>query len=271
MGEPDVTFQPIDPLRTILQRGWLVVAAGILGALVGLGLSRFLPARYESGAAIAISLDYGRTEPLELVVEDRALDRVWQLFTSDQTLQGALALLDDREGADPAWEDLEALREHTRLDARLSRWELIGIHRDPERAAAIASAWSEVALERLERAYAHAWNAVEIQGQPFDVNCLQLITGEPPEAIWECLALGPELTEAEIAALRREIEASHGVLPILQFEQVSTAQLPERPVARARGLLVLSGGGIGWVLGMMLALARGRGSVGKEEDPASAL
>lgn len=238
----------------LAQRWPILLAAFLAGCLAGLLFSLVTPPIYQSTAAIAINIDYGRTQPLELIVEDRALDRVWQLLVSDETLLLTLERLQSSEGADEAWESLSALRSHVRLEQRLSRWELHGIHRDPRSAAAIANAWAATSLEQLQQAQMHAWNAVQLQGAPFLVQCFALYpAGVAPDALWECVASGPELTSEAVDVLRAEVEASHGILPNLAYELTESAAVPEKPVLWSRGLLVLAGGIAGLAAAMILS------------------
>jgi hypothetical protein len=83
------------------------------------------------------------------------------------------------------------------------------------------------------------------------VQCFALHpAGVAPDALWECVASGSELTSEAVDALRAEVEASHGVLPNLSYELTESATVPEKPVLWSRGLLVLAGG----ISGLAVAL-----------------
>ena len=236
---------------------WLIVA-GLAGAIVGLVFSLLFPARYEAISAIAINIDYGRTEIFELVVEDRILDRIWQLAVSDETYLETKSILDASVGRLDAWATIDHLRKHTRLDARLSRWEFIGIEENPTIAKEISNAWSTTFHKRLDEAYDHAWRAVTLQGVTFDVSCVELLTGVEGEYFWQCISLGPDITEDDADQLRAEIEASHGILPLLSYEHIQEASVPDRAVLWPRGLMIFSGGVIGFIIGLIYVLTRSK-------------
>jgi uncharacterized protein involved in exopolysaccharide biosynthesis len=240
----------------------------MLGAVGAFIFSLLVPPRYEAAAAVAVSVDYTRTEPLELVVEDRALDRVWQLAVSDESIQQAAQQLGAKLGPGEAWASGESLRAHTRLDARLSRWEFIGIHRDPSLSAEIANAWMDTVVERLDEAYDHAWEAALLQGAVFDVTCLGSQDGNPEASLWECVAVGPEITPDQVQRLREEIEASHGILPIFSYEIVEWATPPTKAVLWPRGLLLLAGTMSGFLIGVLLTIAKA-GLPHTPRDPSS--
>ncbi|NIM95450.1 MAG: hypothetical protein GTO18_17270 [Anaerolineales bacterium] len=251
----DYAFSQNDLLERFLKRWYWPVGLGILGALVAFIFSLIVPPRYESAAILAVNIDYGRTEPLELVVEDRALDRVWALVTSDETLEEVTERLVEVYGESEDWGSVDALRKHIRLDGRLSRWELYGIHQNPELAASIANTWLEVTLSRLDEAMEHAWKAVAIQGAKFDVTCVNLLYGQPAEAQWNCIATGPDTPPEAIEELKAEIIASKGILPILSYEPIQQAVYPTQPVLWPRGLLIVAGALAGFIVGVVAALS----------------
>lgn len=239
----------------MLHRWLWLIAASLIGAVAAFVFSLLIPPRFETEAAIAVNLDYGSLEPLELVVEDRVLDRVWQLMVSDETLLQTQALVESKLSEAEIWDSLPSFRAHTRLDARLSRWELIGIHNQPEIAREIANSWMIIVLQRLDAASEHAWNAAQIEGIHFDVQCISQLSGQSESLLWNCILLKDDVTEDEFLRFRAEFERSHGILPILTYEAVHEAVLPERPVLWGRGLSVLLGGITGFVIGVILVLS----------------
>lgn len=234
-------------------RGWIwIVIMGGIGAIIGFAISFILPPKYEAAASILVNLDYGMTEPLELVVEDRILDRVWHLIISDETYAQTIDELLTSQGENKAWASIEELRENTRLDARLSMWELIGLNSNPEIAVIIANAWRDVTLHRLDEAMDAAWNAQTIQDVMFNVACVEKLVVEKWDDVLNCVAFGPELSDESIKGLRQELAASHGILPIINHEPGQLATMPEHPVLWPRGIFILSGGMIGFIVGFII-------------------
>jgi hypothetical protein len=131
---------------------------------------------------------------------------------------------------------------------------LIGIHPDPSIAVEIANAWRSVTLDRLDAAYEHAWNAYSIQGVAFDVECVKLLTEESSHNLWTCVNSGPGVTKEDEESFRSEIEASLGILPIIEYEPVQLATPPDSPVLWPRGLMTFFGGTLGFVIGISLLL-----------------
>ncbi len=241
-----------------------MVVGTALGSLFGLLFSIAFPAQYQATASLAVNIDYGLAAPLELIVEDRALDRVYQLITSDATLGAVIEELESSQGQAEAWASLPALRQQVRLDQRLARWDLIGFSDDPVTAAAIANSWADIALARLEEAREHSRTAAQMQGTPYLVECIGLLApATTKKTLWQCVASGPEIDPSTVEALDREIEAGHGILPNLSFELVQSAQPPSGPALWGRGALVLAGG----LLGLLVAAVTGI-VLGPREDPA---
>ncbi len=276
--DQDMSLQPesfdiSDPLNRFLNNWIWLLASAVLGVIVGLIFSMFFPARYEAGSSFAVNIVYGVVDQLELVVEDRVLDRVWQLATSDETFHEAKAILDGTVGTLDEWNSVETLRKHTRLDARLSRWELIGIHTDPAIAVEIANTWRTVTLNRLDEAYKHAWNAYSIQDIAFDVECVHLLAAQSTDRLWTCVNTGPGVSPESIQLFRDELDASRGILPILHYEPIQLATLPENPVLWPRGLMMFFAGTIGIIVGGFLILLKpnylDRNAIAENIDPKS--
>ena len=242
---------------------WQYLLGGLLiGGLLAYVFTLIFPARYQGTAAIAVNIDYGLTAPLELVVEDRALHRAYQLLTSDATLSELLGQLQSSGNWEAEIDGVQGIRQEIRLDQRLARWELQAFSEDPQVAALIANTWASVALDRLDEAREHARAAAQLQGLPYLVDCLALLP-EPasPEVLWQCVASGPEV-EPEIAdELRREIDASHGILPNLSFELIEAAHAPADPVLWGRGTLILAGGLLGLILAAATSVVLGSGEL----------
>ena len=249
------SFEPTDLIAKLVHRWIWLIASSLLGAAAAFIFSLLIPPRYETEAAIAVNLDYGNLEALELVVEDRVLDRVWQLMVSDETLLQTQTRVESELQPAEKWNSLESFRAHTRLDARLSRWELIGIHNQPEIAQRIANAWMFVVMQRLDEAYEHAWNAAQIEGVNFEVTCISMLSAQNEAVLGDCILSKDDVSEEDLLRFRAEFEASRGILPILSYEAVHEATLPERPVLWGRGLSVFFGGTAGFVIGVLLIFA----------------
>jgi capsular polysaccharide biosynthesis protein len=252
MSEDKLSFQVSHVFQQALERWISILGFGVLGSIIAFGMSFLLHPRYEASAAIAVSVDYGRTEIDSLVTEDRVLDRIWQLMVSDETFEQVVEELIASYGEREEWASIAVFRDHARLDARLSRWEMIGIHSDPDLASAIANAWQDVNLRRLNDAMEHAWEAQSLQGVSFEIGCVNLLTGEELESLYHCVTIGPGVSPEVIDVLKEEISASHGIHPGTSYEKIHKATPPQRPSLWSRGLLVLSGGIMGVIIGIML-------------------
>jgi hypothetical protein len=199
---------------------------------------------------LPISIDYGRTQPLELIVEDRLLDRVWAHFTSDIVVNDAVARLAEVRGEAAPLMTADAFRANSRLEARLSRWTFIGSSSIPGEAADMANAWADAAATALETALDHAWRAVELQRGTFYATCIQLLEVPTRTGFWECFSRGPNVDADQVVTLRAEIEAAHGISPMLSHEPVERAIPPSGPVVYERGWLIMAGTLIGLLSGI---------------------
>lgn len=236
----------------------ILLAFGLLGAFMGFGVSDVRKPRYEAAAKMGINIQYGVIEPLELVVEDRAQNRVADVILSDSTLMQILDNVSQTVRQEQGWNDPADLRQSLRLDRGLASWGFVARNQDPVLAAQISNLWMDFSLAELERAQDHAWQAVALMGdEPFHLECDEyLLTSEPTESYaWRC-DLDPITLDSEALSgeLRTEIDLSRGILPVFSFEALNAAEVPQTPVLYGRGVLLLSGAFIGLFVGLWFLL-----------------
>lgn len=237
----------------LIDRWPVVFVAGVAGGLLALAVSLLLRPRYEAFSSLNVSVNYGRTPPLELIVEDRALGRAEDLLVNPATVEKVHGALVDRFGENPAWSSSQDLRTSMRVDRMLAEWRLVVAGPDPEAAATVANIWAEVGLAELDAATDHGWAALQLQSAPIVVACAELLVGAPLESFWECLAAGPNLSPEKVARLREEVRLSHGVLPVLSFEPGGEATAPAMPIVWSRSQLIVSGMLAGLLAGCLVA------------------
>lgn len=240
------------------QYWWVILLCAVIGAVGGYIWSRLNPPLYEASAILEVGVDYGRTEPMDAVVQQHALDRVRSLLLSDETLEGALILLEGGTEAPISAEDLDDLRSKIRLTERGSSWGLYVIDTIPAKSSELANAWAESAQAQLESAIYHAWRVQELQDVFFQVGCtLTAVEGEDsPTAKWVCVETQPEIDPDKLAQdIQAEANLSKGILPSFSFGVSQEARVPETPVVRGRGTLILAGAIVGGCLGLAASVA----------------
>jgi hypothetical protein len=242
-------------------RRWpLIVGIGLIGAVFGFLLSLVFRPRYEAKATMAVNIHYGITEPLELVVEDRALNRVAAIIQSDTVIQGALNSLEATIRSQRGWMEAADLWQVLRLDRRLAEWDLVAIDVDPVIAANLAQAWAEAALPVLDEAAEHALRAVALMADNhFEVGCVPTseLVGDIEILDLFCCIQTEDLDSEKLSdELRKEITLSRGMMPNISYELIREARPPTDPVIWARGSLILSGALIGLILGFWWVVIR---------------
>ena len=247
------------PISSALARGWAFIAVcALTGSLAGFAFSVLSPAKYIAEATLGVTINYGVTQPLELVVEDRALNRVSALLGSDETLNEILERLSDEVKQSRELSEVSDLREIMRLEQRLAEWGLTAMDRDSAVAADIAQLWAVVSIEALDEAVNHSWRAIGLIQGPFDVQC-DTLRGSNTGGSWDCNVVPMGISKEALAgALRTELELSRGILPNLSYELLRSATPPVRPVVRERGTLVLAGAVLGLLAGSVFVVIRTR-------------
>ncbi len=256
----------LEPFLALFMRRWpALLALGLLGLLAGFALSFIQKPRYEAEAMMGINIQYGVIEPLELVVEDRAQNRVADIILADSTLLVLLENIEQSVRQEQGWQYPADIRQVLRLDRGLSAWGFVVMHNDPALAAQVSDLWMEISLAELVEAQNHAWQAVALMGEEsFQLECDQyLLSSEPVETYATRCDLEPVSLDAEALAgqLRTEINLSRGILPVFSFEALKAAEVPDSPAVYNRGVLLLSGALSGLLIGIWIVLALPRREV----------
>ncbi|HMK08198.1 MAG TPA: hypothetical protein VK449_04115 [Anaerolineales bacterium] len=253
-------FIPGEGYRRLVDRWYLLVVGGLVGALLGLLVSLMRPPLYEASAVISLAVDRTRAQIPDTITVRQAYDRVRGLLLADDILDQAVALAGANDGAQTPEATAAALRRRLRLSEEPEGWELTVISPSGQEAERLAQAWADSAIEGLTQATAHAIRAAEWQKVLFEASCA-LATAEPGSSgdTWRCTSApaqgNPEALPASILA---EVEASRGILPVLNYSMLRGSQGTGHPVTWDRGTMVLGGALIGFLLAAWVVAARKR-------------
>lgn len=252
LGEKTLLRREIDPheiFRVLFQSWYWLIVAMLIGGLIGLGITRLRPPRYQASAVLRIDLVGEEYHQLGWTWKRDILSPVRVLLLGDETLMQTLA----SQGKNGDERSAAELREDLRLNDLESEWFLGAIHTEPDEAAHIANAWSSIALSELEETTSQATRAAKIAAQLETAGC---VLRGAHGAAWDC---PPEWGGVEVASLIEQWEsafaASHGIPPELEFELIREATAPRQPIYWGRGAIILSASLLGGVVGVGIVLA----------------
>lgn len=231
---------------------WLGVAGiMILGALVGLVLSFFLPPKFEAASRLTTNLEVVTNTNVTEIMVDAQVDIVGTLIFHPDVIAKVRESLADQGLTYTATE----LTRKTKIERQLMSTLIKVRDIDPEVASLIATTWAEKAYDRLQEAYPHALALSEAKAsQAMLTGCLEDTT---KQNLPFCQALTPEsakqlISETENVILQ-ESPLSLGLTGELNISQFQPAPIPARPIAFQRSILILAGALAGLVLALLLA------------------
>jgi hypothetical protein len=253
-------FDLVEGYRNFLARWLWVLAAGLLGACVGLAVSYVRPPSYEASAVIGIVIDRNRADVPDDITVRQAYDRVRALLLADDTLDAALALGGQAPAAGTESQARAAFRDRLRLVEKPDGWELVVLGTDSREVERLAQAWADVSLDQIKRASLHAIRAADWQHVMYEASCRLgpgATAADPARFLCKSAppAGGADTLPASILA---EVEASRGILPVLVYSALRGSSGTAWPVLWGKGSLVLGGAVVGLVLGTVLAMTRKR-------------
>ncbi len=230
---------------------WLGVAGIMLvGALIGLVLSFFLPPKYEATARLTTNLEVVTGTNVTEIMVDAQVDIVGTLVFHPDVVERVRQSLAD-EGMTYITTDL--IRK-TKIERQLMSTIIKVRDTDAEVAALIATTWAEEAYGRLTEAYPHALALSQAKAtQAMLTGCIKDAT---KQALPFCQSLTEEKTEQLLSETKsiilQESPLSLGLTGELNVSQYQAALIPDRPIAFQRSILILAGALAGLVLALIL-------------------
>ena len=230
---------------------WLGVAGiMVLGALVGLIISLFLPPKFEATAKLTTNLEVVTGTNVSEIMVDSQVDLVGTLLLHSDVVEMVRQSLED-QGVNYTVAELTG---RTKIERQLMSTLIKVRDNDPEMAALIATTWAEKAYERLNEAYTHALSLSQAKAtQALLTVCIKDTT---KQALPFCQSLTEEkAAELAVEAKRiilQESPLSLGLTSELNISQYQAALTPDRPIAYQRSTLILAGALAGLVLALIL-------------------
>lgn len=227
-----------------------IAAIMLLGALVGLILSLFLPPKYEATAKLTTNLEIVTGTNVTEIMVDSQVDLIGTLVFHQDVINQVIKSLDEEGLSYTANE----LTQKTQIERQLMSTLIKVRDIDPKVASLIATTWAEKAYERLSEAYPHGLALSEAKAsQAMLTGCL---VDTSKQNLPFCQALTPEKaeqlrSEAESVILQ-ESPLSLGLTGELNISQYQPAPIPERPVAFQQSILILAGAVVGLVIALLL-------------------
>lgn len=140
-------FDPIEHFYTYLRLWWLILAAALLGGLVGFIYSQTHAPVYEAVATYMVEIDLEKVplEELDFYYIDLALATTQGALTSNEVLSEIYAEA-ARLGQDTSQWDLLA---NTSIERRHAFWELRFRHPNPEFAQTLVNHWAAIGYQAM--------------------------------------------------------------------------------------------------------------------------
>lgn len=246
------SFIPLRSLQNALRFWWLIFVLMVAGGLFGFFMSSVRPPLYEATGRFPISIDFVSTGPMTQYEEDVALNAVAAVLYSSQLIDDIVARAVEQGISTSAAE----LRAAAVLERKVSDWDLRLRMTDPVRAGQLASLWIDLGQEKLQERFRNAQEAENLRRVLRSLeNCLQQASVSEP-AVPSCTAERLPEIQADLERVGQAyIEAlagSQSISPALRIGPAVYTGVSTRPVMHDRGLLVLAGSMLGFLLGISL-------------------
>ena len=240
-------------LQRSIASWYVILLAGLVGAIIGWVISLSRPPLYQASAFIEYAVDYSRTAHMDDITVHQAYEQVRRMLLADETLKAALDATPKMGGEELVFTDVPALRSQIQLSRYPGGFELSVFGQDPQQSATAVNSWAEVALQETEMAMEHAIRAAEYQSKIYKAGCkLTPDPGGSDRVVWKCSSGQPDVDPDDLTdGFLNEIKQTRGILPIFTFSLLQEAQVPTDPIAWNRGSFVLAFALVGLLLGFI--------------------
>ena len=227
-----------------------VIIFMLLGALIGLMLSFFIPPVYEAVSIITTNMEISPTGTVNELMYDSQINYISHLAYHLPVLE-ELFYLEAEKGH--YLNNIEFVHEDTSVERALMNTILKYRHTDPVIAARVVTTWGKLLYDALLKAYPHGVLVSEAKSRldriDSCVNCENA----------NLTAFCANLTEEDIARINEEAkqtilvetELSLGLTREINISSYQPAFVPEKPLRFTRGSLILSGNFIGLLLAIV--------------------
>ena len=246
----DADYHPAFLTGKPVGQWWIIAAAMILGALIGLGASYLLRPVYQAAFTVTTSVKLADNPEINEFMVDSAIFHIGDLAISQNVIDKVIEA-EKNQGLDLTQADLIRI---STIERQVTSTYIKIEWNDPQTAAQIANTWGTIFYSALQEGSRQAVIADELtKTQTILQNCLAGIAPVPPIAD-SCTASKSDLQtlldqNADKIATAKNL--SLGLYPQLTVDAYQEAVVPSSPVLRTRGWLVTAGTAIGLILALI--------------------
>lgn len=230
---------------------WIIALSMIGGALIGFAISQYIPPVYEAVFKVTTNVNLKNDPNITEFMMDNSILHVGELaFQPDVLAQviaeeegrGIILTVDDFIG-------LSSVERRATTTLLKVRWN------DPEIASQIANTWGIIFFNSLQDAYEQAIIAEDLSRYQSSLeNCLsttQESSTSKPYCGFDLDKLDEEIAE-NASRIAQAKSLSLGLYPELYVSEYQESDIPDVPLFYNRGLLIIAGAAIGFLIASVL-------------------
>lgn len=241
-------FSPRQLMFEKIHMWWLPFGLALLGALVGFGILSTSTPVFEAEADIHVAVDFSTIGLVNDIEQDQFIELVGDLIKS--------SLVVDQVSEKFPYVSNETFWQMASLERRNMQWILKIRHADPSIAGEIVSTWQKVAFDAIQESHEHALVASSLSDYLDTLTrCLEqsvpLVPSNTACDSFSVLELQGQL-EQTVAGIQEELSISNGISPAISVSAFPESGMPPYRVSGSRSAYLLSGGWIGFILGIWI-------------------
>lgn len=228
-----------------------VIIFMLIGALIGLILSYFIPPVYEATSIITTNMEITPTGTVNELMYDSQINYISHLAYHLPVLEELFSL----EAAQGHYLDnTEFVHEDTSVERELMDTVIKYRHTDPVIAARVVTTWGKLLYDALLEAYPHGVLVSEAKSR---LDRIDSCVNNPENTTLTTFCANlteediTEITEEAKRTILVETELSLGLTREINISSYQPAFVPEKPLRFTRGSFILSGNFIGFLLAIL--------------------
>jgi hypothetical protein len=237
----------------IFQFWWMLLIGGMVGGIIAFISTYFLVSPdYLAEAKMSIIINFKEVGHLSQYEQDQMIGNVISMFQSNDITEETIDLLGDDMVS------ISEFRNSCFMERQVNTLFFRCISNDPVLSQKWVNHWANISYDKLSTAYGHALQFEKLQRKQdsFELCVQRSYDAFPSSSDCKKLISDQFTQEQLIAEIEYERLNSKNIFPGFKFSEITSAEIPQKPVRNNTNIYVLTGSLFGFIISFIFLQTR---------------